>query len=384
VGPALKSVRIRRETLPDHPWVYRKQIGRADPGTRNGDPVRILGKDGASLGAGLYNGRSQIALRVLTHNASAVIDEHFLGRAIDTAVDLRKRVLRLEERTNAYRVVNSEGDGLSGLIVDRYADVLSVQLKCLGMFRFGAELTRILGRHFGDARTVYRRDEKAEKIEGYRVPDASGPREVEIVSDGIRTAIDPVTGHKTGSFLDQRDNRLLAASVSAGRRVLDLFTYEGAFALACAKAGAKSVRGVDLDEKAVARAVANADRNRLDVKFEHADAFDTLRGELESDFILLDPPRWIEGDADDQTGKRRYIDLNALAISALPRGGLLMTSSCSGRLSTEGFLTLIRQAALRASRGLKIIEVRGAAPDHPVSADFPEGRYLAAVLAVVE
>jgi 23S rRNA (cytosine1962-C5)-methyltransferase len=172
-------------------------------------------------------------------------------------------------------------------------------------------------------------------------------------------------------------------SLARGRRVLDLFAYEGAFALACSKGGAKRVTAVDLDEAAVARGRANADLNRAKIDFRHADAFEVLRAKVDADLVLLDPPRWISGRDDEEAGRRRYLDLNALAVAALPRGGLLATSSCSGRLSEEGFLGILRQAAHRASRDLRILAVRGAAPDHPLAANFPEGRYLKFVLAEV-
>jgi len=292
-------------------------------------------------------------------------------------------VLGLDARTDAYRVVNSEGDGLSGLIVDRYGPVLSVQLKCLGMFRFANTATDALGRHFPGSDIVYRRDTQAEKIEGFRVPGPRGSKAVEIVSDGVRMAVDAEAGHKTGAFLDQRDNRALAAASAKGRKVLDLFCYEGAFALACAKAGAMSVRGADLDEKAVARAVENARLNQMDIPFDHCDAFEILRGSPETDFLLLDPPKWISSRDDTAKGQRRYLELNASGISILPPGGLLLTSSCSGRLPPEEFLGILRSAAGRAGRDLRILEVRGASPDHPVAADFPEGRYLTAVLCLV-
>jgi len=377
----VKSVRIRRETLPDHPWIYRKQIARADPGTRNGDPVRILTKDGTPAGAGLYNGKSRIALRVLSLEPDAVVDRDFLAGRIDAAVRLRREVLRLDDRTDAYRVVNSEGDGLSGLIVDRYGDWLSIQIKCLAFFRLASDVTEVLAGHFPGTRVAYRRDAQAERIEGFRVPEPEGA--AEIVSDGIRMEVDIRQGHKTGSFLDQRDNRVLAASLAGGRDVLDLFCYEGGFALACAAAGARSVRGVDLDEKAVVRALANAERNGLDAAFEHGDAFDVLRSNPRTDLLLLDPPRWISSREEEEAGKRRYLDLNALGIGALPEGGLLLTSSCSGRLPPSAFLEILRWAAARAGRSLTVLEVRGAAPDHPVPANFPEGRYLTAVLARV-
>ena len=213
------------------------------------------------------------------------------------------------------------------------------QVRCLGFFRLATEVRDILEReHFPGATMLFRRDPQAEKIEEFRVPDAAGVAQGEIKCDGIRFNVDLLEGHKTGLFLDQRDNRLLAASAAPGRDVLDLFCYDGAFALACAKAGARNVRGVDLDEAAVMRADANARRNRLEVEFAHADAFEVLRGKPKTDFLLVDPPRWISSEQDDAEGRRRYMDLNRLAIEALPDGGLLMTSSCSGRLSRGDFL----------------------------------------------
>ncbi|MHC4860203.1 MAG: DUF3108 domain-containing protein [Planctomycetota bacterium] len=361
----MKAVRIRREALPDHPWIYRKQIAKADAGTRNGDPVRILTKDGTSSGAGLFHGRSRIALRVLTRDPDIEIDREFLARRIEAAVRLRRDVLRLDERTDAWRVVNSEGDGLSGLIVDRYGGSLAVQVKCLAFFRLAPDVADILREHFPGARIVYRRDAQAERIEGFRVPEPEGDESSEIASDGIRMRVDLARGHKTGSFLDQRDNRVLAASISAGREVLDLFCYEGGFALACARAGASGVRGADLDEEAVARARDNARLNGLDVEFTHGDAFEVLRARPRADLLLLDPPRWISSREEEEAGKRRYLDLNALAVEALPADGLLLTSSCSGRLSAAAFLEILRRAAARAGRSVSILEVRGAAPDHP-------------------
>ena len=379
----MKSVTIRRDSLPDHPWIYRKQVLRPEPGTRNGDPVRILLKTGAPAGAGLYHGKSQIAIRVLSRDPAAVIDEAFVRARIDEAVDLRRRVLGLDARTDAYRLINSEGDGLSGLVVDRYGPVLSAQIKCQGMFRLANTATEALCRHFPKSSIVYRRDAVAEKIEGFRVPEPRGTKAVEISSDGVRMAVDAAAGHKTGAFLDQRDNRTLAATSAKGRRVLDLFCYEGAFALACAKAGAASVRGADLDEKAVARAKENARLNSVDIPFDHGDAFEILRAGPDTDFLLLDPPKWINSRDDMLKGQRRYLELNTAGLSILPPGGLILSSSCSGRLPPEEFLSILRAAASRAGRDLRILEVRGASPGPPVAADFPEGRYLTAVLGLV-
>jgi len=380
----MKSVRIRRMLLPDHPWIYRKQVMSTDMGTRNGDPVRIRTREGKPLGAGLFHGKSQIAIRVLSRDPNEVVDEAFIRRRVAAAVRLRRETLGLDRRTNACRLVNAEGDGLSGLIVDRYNDRLSIKIRCLGMFRMASEVVAAIRESYPGVRALYRRDTEAEKIEGFRVPEPGGKTTADIEVDRIRCRVDLLEGHKTGSFLDQRDNHRFAASMARGRQVLDLFTYEGGFALSCAKAGARYVRAVDLDEKAIVRAKANAKHNKLEIAFAHGDAFDTLRRSPQADFIILDPPRWISSRDDENAGRQKYLDLNTLAIRALPAGGLLGTASCSGRLSAADFLEIVRHAARDADRALRIISVRGAPPDHPVSSDFPEGHYLTAVFATVD
>jgi len=330
-----------------------------------------------------FEGRSQIALRVLTRNPKEVIDDAFVRERVRRAIRLRRETLGLDRRTNACRLVNAEGDALSGLIVDRYADRIVLKVRCLGMYRFAAEVVATVRESWPDVRALYRRDPEAERIEGFRVPEPTDDAEVDIRVDGLEYRVDLRAGHKTGTFLDQRDNQRFAASMAKGRKVLDLFTYEGGFALSCARAGARRVVGVDLDERAVARAEANAKRNGLDVRFRHADAFEALRERPEADFVLLDPPRWIATRSDEREGRQRYLDLNVLAVRALPPGGLLATASCSGRLSTEDFVGIVRRAAVDAGRRLSLLAVRGAPPDHPVATDFPEGRYLTAVFAVV-
>jgi len=379
----MKSVRIRRAVLPLHPWVYRKQVLRPDPGTRNGDPVRILDREGRPVGAGLYHGRSQIAIRVLTRDPKETIDAGFIGMRVREAIRFRRETLGLDRRTNAFRLVNAEGDGLSGIIVDRYADRISVRVRCLGMYRFAADVVAAVEEQYPGIRALYCRDTEAERIEGFRVPEPEGRTIADIEVDRIRYRVDLAAGHKTGAFLDQRDNHRFAASMARGRKVLDLFTYEGGFALACARAGAREVHGIDLDEHAVARAKENGLRNKLDIRFTHEDAFETLRRSPQADFIILDPPRWISSRSDENPGRQRYLDLNTLAIRALPAGGLLGTASCSGRLSAADFVEIVRRAAMDAGRTLRILSVRGAPPDHPVSSDFPEGHYLTALFAMV-
>ncbi|MEN8148875.1 MAG: class I SAM-dependent rRNA methyltransferase [Planctomycetota bacterium] len=379
----MNAVRIRRTALPAHPWVYRKQVTRPDPGTRNGDPVRILGRDGQPLGAGLYHGKSQIAIRVLTTNPNEAIDTAFIRRRVGEAIRFRRETLQLDRRTNACRLVNAEGDGLSGIIVDRYANRASIRLRCLGMYRFAADVVAAIDEAYPGIRALYRRDPEAERIEGFRVPEPTGYTKVDIEVDRLKYRVDLVAGHKTGAFLDQRDNHRFAASMAKGRSVLDLFTCDGGFALSCARAGAKRTIASDLDENAVARAKGNAKANRLDVECRHADAFDVLKSRPKADYIILDPPKWISSRADEESGRRKYLDLNALAIAALPPGGLLGTASCSGRLTAGDFLEIVHRAAARAGRTIRILSVRGAPPDHPVSSDFPEGSYLNAVFATI-
>jgi len=374
---------------PVHPYVFSKRIHRVPRGVSDGDLVALVTRHGRPCGYGFYHSRSLVAVRVLSYHAEVVPDGAWLRERIRAAVHLRSEVLDLSAVTNAWRLVFAEGDDLSGLVVDRYDDVGVVSLFSLGWYRRWKELRRILREETGIDRFVLRVDTRTAANEGFDVPAEAPGDLVEVQEHGLRFRVDPAGGHKTGFFLDQRDNRHLVARLARGRHVFDGMTYHGAFALAAAKGGAASVRGMDLDEEAVASALANAQLNGLKVDFEHGDVFNALRAYAAApeherpDLLLVDPPKWAKERGGLAAALYRYGDLNRLALEAVRPDGLVVTSSCSGLVSEEEFLKVIRGAALDTRRAVRILRIAGAGPDHPIAANFPEGRYLKCIFLSV-
>jgi 23S rRNA (cytosine1962-C5)-methyltransferase len=309
---------------------------------------------------------------------------------LDRAMDLRLDRLRLPEVTDGFRVVHSDGDGLSGLIVDRFSEVLSVSVHSYGVFiRLEAWLQR-LHRRLGTRRAVVEVDESVARREGISLRKVrSDPvRTVRIREHGVRYEVNFVEGHKTGFFCDQRENRRRLACWTGGRRVLDLCCYTGGFALSAKVNGeASEVTGVDLDEKALGQAKRNTNLNQARIEWVHCDAFAYAR-QMQSnarrwDVVVLDPPKLVVDREDTEGGRRKYEDLNQLAITLAEPGGLLVTCSCSGLLPAEEFERLAIRAAHRAGRRLQFIDRTGAGEDHPVMSNCPESRYLKVLWARV-
>lgn len=371
-----------------HPFVYRKMvIGPVGPvRPRDGDMVRVVDRDGLPLGFGLWNARSQINLRFLAPGVDAPGVEFWESR-IDRALALRRDLLHLDATTNAYRVVHAEADGLSGLIVDRFDDVLSAEIFSLGMYqRIGPILERLASR-LGTKHFKVHVDERialAEDFPGRPVSTPKLPPRVTITENGVRFRVQFAGGHKTGFFCDQRDNRLALARMVAGKAMLDVCCYTGGFGIyALVKGQASEVTCVDLDEKAVALARDNANANQVRPSFVHADAFGYMRQMVTNGktfgVVVLDPPKLIPGRLDISAGKRKYFDLNVLALNCVEPGGILLTCSCSGLLPAEEFLILLRAAARKAGRSVQVLAVTGASADHPVGLEALEGSYLKAV-----
>jgi 23S rRNA (cytosine1962-C5)-methyltransferase len=368
-----------------HTFVYRKMVegpvGAAAP--NHGDLVRVVDRDGQHLGFALWNGRSQISLRFLSRRAEPPGPE-FWARRIDEAVALRTAVLGLDRETDAYRVVHAEGDGLSGLIVDRFADVLSVEIFSLGMYQRIGPIMSLLADRLGTAHFRVGVDERValqEDFSGRPLASSQLPPRVTIQEHGIRYRIHFEESHKTGFFCDQRDNRRDLARFCAGRSVLDLCCYTGGFGLnALVRGQAREVTCVDLDEKAVALARENGNANQVRLDVVHADAFGYLRqmalNGKSYGVIVLDPPKLIPDRDEIAAGKRKYFDLNVMAMKLVEPGGVLVTCSCSGLLPAADFLGLLRAAARKAERPAQILAFGGAAADHPVALDTPEGSYL--------
>ena len=397
--PPRLSLNAEKRNL--YPWIFRKMVVRPAPddGIHDGDAVAVYDRHGRFIGRGFYNPRSQVAVRILDFSSSTEsepLEEAFLRDRIARAVRIRHDVLGLPEVTDAYRVVNSEGDHLSGLIVDLYADRASVELHSLGFYRRRAAIERCLRAHFALAKedgVVFRADARIQDIEGFRIDPPRRPVTAVIRENGVRFRVDLVAGHKTGFFLDQRDNRAALAPLCAGKRVLDVCCYTGGFALhAKVRGGARDVVGIDLDEKAVAVAVENARLNGLKpgrdgIAFAHDNAFHFLKQPREAgdlfDVAVVDPSKLAPSREALEKALRDYLDLNRLAMRNLRSPGLLLTCSCSGLVSIERFLEVLARAGGEAGREVRVLRISGPGADHPVVADFPEGLYLKVVLAEI-
>lgn len=361
-------VELNVEAAPGRIVYYRKMVRRSD--VEPGSLVEVFDRKGQAVGVGFYNPRSELAVRLLSGGD--------IERTLREAIEFREKTLRLPEVTDAYRVCHGEGDGLPGLVVDRYGPVHAIELHALGFFRL---LDRVRA-SFGNA--FVRASEEIQRLEGFRLPVSAPPEGIVIREHELQYRIDFARGHKTGFFCDQRDNRRFLASLSSGRRVLDLCCYTGGFALSAARAGAERVTAVDLDEEVLDTARQNARLNRVKVEFLHADLFNYLRQARETfDLIVLDPPKMAASRDDLPRAKKSYFDMNYLALKVLPPGGILVSCSCSGLVSEEDFLGILRAAAREAGRTLQVFRVAGAGPDHPVSSSYPEGRYLKTVFSQV-
>ena len=374
-----------------HPFIYRAMVRQASDDARAGDLVHVYDRHGERFGSGFYNPRSRITLRMLAWGDTTV-DREFFRSVLEKAVALRSGTFGPGDDTNTYRVVHAEGDGLGGLVVDRFDDVLSVETFALGIHKMAPQLVPILHELCGTRRHLIRMDRRAAELEGCGSADAEPGgdiRSVRVVENGVRYAVDFSEGQKTGFFCDQRENRKLFADLVAGRTVLDVCCYSGGFSISAMKRGsAREATGVDLDEKAIAQARHNANLNQVRVKWVHVDAFTHLRQMVQAErtweAIVLDPPKFIPSQEKHEEGARKYLDLNRLALRLVAPGGLFVTCSCSGRLSHDEFEKLVATAARHADgRRLQFLRVTGAGPDHPVLAGCPESRYLKVLWARV-
>jgi 23S rRNA (cytosine1962-C5)-methyltransferase len=383
-------VYLKIERRSNHPWIFQKMVEKPDPRPKPGTIVDIVDRDGTFAGRGFYNGHSRIALRVLTEDPDEAVDAAFFERKIAQAVALRREVLKLDEVTDAYRVIHSEGDGLSGLVVDRFADTVVIEYFSAGMFKQRDLIRRCLLDHFPDSQVYAFAEEHVQKQESFDCATPPTPRPSVIVEHGVRFHAAPGTKHKTGFFADQRDNRHRLAQLCADKRVLDLCCNSGGFAIyAKALGGASEVVGVDLDEEILEVAEQNARLNKAKVRFVQADIFHWLRdvasGRAEKfDVVVLDPAKMTRDREQVIPALKKYLDMNKLALGAVKPGGLFLTCSCTGLVSEEQFLDMLRRAAFYANRTVQVINVAGAGMDHPFLAHVGESRYLKAVLCRVE
>ena len=412
---------VKRAIL--HPNIFRKRVLRVTGYPKPGDWVAVRAEDepanvntagndqdrdrygsrqseprnGNQIFAyGIYNDRSEVALR-LYRWWGALPDDAFWDQLIDRAVELRRDVLKLDSVTNAYRVIHGESDGFPGLVVDRYADCLSAEVFSLGMYQRAPEILAKLAAKLGTQHWLIQPCPQFMQQEGYDAKNISSenlPAAVTVQEYGTKFKIHFGTGHKTGFFCDQRENRKILADLCGGKTVLDLCCYSGGFSIQAAKLGqAAEVTGVDLDQEPLALATKNANMNQVRVRFVQEDAFafmrDMIRIKRQYDVVVLDPPKLIRTRIELEEGTHKHSDLNRLAMQLVKPGGVMLTCSCAGLLLEETFFNIVRSAAKATGfdengvpyppRTVQIFSRHGAAADHPVVAHCPETEYLKSI-----
>ena len=394
-GLILKAGR-EKSLLRRHPWIFSGAVECIDGAPVSGDTVPVRDAHGNFLAWAAYNADSQITARVWSWNEKDVIDKAFFHDRIANALEMRRTLGLLPSPTGGgtegggntgARLIHGESDGLPGLIVDQYGDVLVMQLGSAGPEHWRDTFADILQELCSPVCIYERSDSDGRELEGLSkrcgVLRGTLPEKVEVTEHGLRFAVDVAAGQKTGFYLDQRDNRALTGTLAAGRDVLNCFCYTGGFSLYALRGGAKSVLSIDSSQEALQLAQGNVELNGLDrsrAEWQCADVFEALRKLRDQnrkfDLIVLDPPKFAPTAAFAEKASRAYKDINLLGFKLLRPGGLLFTYSCSGGISDDLFQKIIAGAALDAGVDAQIVKKLHAAPDHPVLLSFPEGAYL--------
>lgn len=378
-----------------HPWVFEGEVTAVSGEFENGDIADVYSSKNRYLGSGYINSNSKIRVRVISKNANDKFDEAFYKRRLKYAVDYRRTVMG-ERDFKCCRLIFGEADLFPGLTVDRFSDVLSVQVLSLGIEKIKhfliPDLVEILKEYGENITAVYERNDVAiRELEGmeqykgfFEAPGLLSSREPTVIieENGIKYEVDFVNGQKTGFFLDQKYNRLAIQKIAAGKTVLDCFTHTGAFALNAYSAGAKAVTAVDISGEAIEKAKKNAELNGFSgINFVTENVFDLLTdmkngGKCPYDFIILDPPAFTKSSSTVTSAYRGYKEINLKAMKLFPRGGYLATCSCSHFMTDELFRKMLADAAGDADVSLREVEVRKQSPDHPILMNVPETEYL--------
>ena len=388
----IPTVRLKNAWHSTHPWIFQRLVEKPAQRPKPGSIVDVAGVDGTWIGRGFYNGHSRIALRMLESDPDVAVDAAWFARKIGEAANLRRNILKLDDVSNAWRVFHSEGDGISGLVVDRYDDLIVVEFFSAGAWRHREWIFNALRELFPGCRFHSFADEHVQKQESFDYKDTLGTQPAVVAEHGIRFRADPAGAHKTGFFADQRENRQWLSRHCEGRRVLDLCCNTGGFAVYAAARGASEVVGIDIDAAVLEIAKENAYLNSASIgnrkpRFVQADIFPWLRdaganGER-FDVVILDPAKMTRDREQVIPALKKYLDMNKLALGVVEPGGLFATFSCTGLVSEEQFLDMLRRAAYYAGRTVQVLKVAGAGPDHPFLAQVPESRYLKAVFCRV-
>jgi 23S rRNA (cytosine1962-C5)-methyltransferase len=373
-----------------HPWIFSGAVQRVEGSPDIGDTVQVRAADGRFLAYAAYNTQSQISLRIWSWREDEIINSDFFRRKMLNAISMR-HALQLDRQSTGMRLIHGESDGLPGLVVDKYGDVLVLQLGSAGAEHWRDTFANILQEVCSPTCIYERSDSDGRKLEG--LPPRKGvlygtlPVDLTITEFGMCFAIDVAAGQKTGFYLDQRDNRALTGEFSNNREVLNCFCYTGGFSLYALRGGARSVLSIDASQEALELAQNNLALNGLDAsksEWQCADVFAALRKLRDQnrkfDLIILDPPKFAPTAAFAEKAARGYKDINLLGFKLLRPGGLLFTYSCSGGISDDLFQKIIAGAALDAGVEAQIVKKLHATSDHPVLLSFPEGAYLKGLL----
>ena len=383
-----KSVKNR------HPWIFSGSIERVEGNPSNGDVVDVWNSKARFVARGIYNEKSQIRVRCLTWNPNDIIDEDFWRRRIRRAIAGRQALI-MDPGTDAYRLVHSEADGVPGFIADQYGTWLVVQFLSMAAERHRSAIINALVDLVGPQGIYERSDVDVREQEGL-VPIAGPvwgevpPDLIEIFENGHTFLVDITLGHKTGFYLDQRENRQILTKYCHNKEILNAFAYTGAFAVYAAHAGAKRVINVDTSEQSLALAERNMRRNGFGERedtYANTDVFEFLRSYVNNkwkfDVVILDPPKFAHNKQHVEKASRGYKDINLQGMKLVKRGGILMTFSCSGAIDSSLFQKILFGAAVDAGRTVQIIERLSQGPDHPVLLTYPESEYLKGVVCRV-
>ena len=383
-----------RSVMRRHPWIFEGAVAHLKGRARAGDTVDVLADNGRPLGRAAFSPHSQIRARMWSFDAEETIDHAFFKRRVAAAVAARAALPELADQ-QGLRLIHGESDGLPGVIADRYGETVVLQLNSAGAEKWREALVAALLQATGCARVFERSDSDVRGLEGLEARTGAlfggEPDQIVIGEHGIRLEVDIRGGHKTGFYLDQRENRRLVRELAAGRSVLNCFCYTGGFSLQALAGGAASALSIDSSGPALESARRNLALNpQLDAaraEWRDADVFEELRALKKAgarfDLIVLDPPKFAPSAAHADRAARAYKDINLLGFRLLNPGGLLMTYSCSGGIGLELFQKIVAGAASDAGADARILRRLSAAPDHPVALAFPEGEYLKGLLCQV-
>lgn len=372
----------QKKLLQGHPWVYGNEIERVEGEIEDGGLVTVVDFRGRYMGTGFYNSKSLITVRLLTHRQEEITDELIASR-VKAACDYRRFVMN-RPGTDSCRLIYGEADRLPGVIADRFGGVIVLQVLALGMERFTQTIADALLACEKPDCLLLQNDDAIRRKEGMecftRVLYGTLPEENVIHENGVKLTVDVLGGQKTGYFLDQKDNHLFVRQFCKDARVLDCFSYIGAFALNAAAAGAKEVTAVDISEAAVQLIEKNAALNGADITAVCANCFDFLRAQVKAgekyDVVVLDPPAFTKAHANMASACRGYKEIALSAMRLLPAGGVLATHSCSYHMPEEVFVNTVLSAAQDLHRQVRVITLRRQDIDHPVLAGYPESHYL--------